>query len=1135
MNKNACTRNANPVGRAPNSPLRTLKLVSFWARAGAFALVAACLLAVAPRQKAQVDCNAVPSGCQESRRTKLVFLLDRSGSMAQRGQTYNAQIDAIARALRNPAIIPRDGSIEVGIIAFAEAANVVTVAGQPLTRLDSFAAAEAVAKAVEALKCGNLASQVFPCPFGATSFEAAILAADVLVSQSGEKGAQRLLVMSTDGQTSDADAAQAACRVRAARNAAVAQGITFEFDAILVGLDPASAEFAENKARVDRVVMAQDVAPNCAAGGSGGGQTGLQIEPASLVEPQTVDQLPGATLVVNGGLCAAPGAAPGTPDCEEQISLFVTHIDNILLQRTSAISLVVNTDADTAPGTPPAAGATLSLRQAIERANCNGGFGIIKFAESLRGATIRPLVPLPAITGRGTSINNGCNGTTCDRLVTIDGTDTDTTKGEAHSDGILIRASRTAIYGLTIRNFKRAGIAVDPICPQDVTVENSIASNILEGNAVAGVLVKDPNPQTARAFLHSVNNQISQNDISDSATLIDLGGDGPTPNDAGDVDEGPNHLLNFPDALTVTAVENNLVRASGQVGGPAAGRSSVELYAVTKFRVVNNALVIDGVRFLATIGTLPDGTFEAGAFAPSPTGIYTALVMDEDLNTSELMFDSAVKPARAIAAAATPINFGDVNVGSPSTPRPIQITNTGNAPLIITNCSIVVCAPNDPNNTARFAITGCPTAPINPGATATVNAVFTPNACGAVKACVQFATNDPARATITSELNGTGNATGQGRLVLEGGGSSLDFGTVGAKPNGLKLKKQPRRSVTIENTGCQPLTLTFGNFVRTGADTTNGKITNPNDNTFFSVVALSSSGVESPVTNPVVIAPRETRTFRIRFRPIIPAVSSQTTGLAASEVLPDTVTSQLQIAQAGGSPLLVNLVGRVTTDVKLINPANPATGNPIVSFRKAGDEFTVEFSVFDSNLSVNRASYQFFDNPGRAVGQTFDIDLASQIQQRGLVRGQSFTVTQKFTGAEDNDNVTRVQIVINDGETTLTTSADLILGVGLSIQSSRRSEPRIIRSDKKVIKAVSQRVQEREDAESESDQSYVRRELFRRDLTRAGSLHTLMNWVERDGDGIARKRVAEPGRPPEPSSSNDSRRVVSGKQKEKQQ
>src|SRR5262245_46424088 len=51
----------------------------------------------------------------------------------------------------------------------------------------------------------------------------------------------------------------------------------------------------------------------------------------------------------------------------------------------------------------------------------------------------------------------------------------------------------------------------------------------------------------------AVGNLIRHNSIHSNTGLgIDLGADGPTPNDADDTDEGPNHLQNFPVIALVT-------------------------------------------------------------------------------------------------------------------------------------------------------------------------------------------------------------------------------------------------------------------------------------------------------------------------------------------------------------------------------------------------------------------------------------------------------------------------------------------------------------------------------------------------------------------------------------------------------
>ena len=77
------------------------------------------------------------------------------------------------------------------------------------------------------------------------------------------------------------------------------------------------------------------------------------------------------------------------------------------------------------------------------------------------------------------------------------------------------------------------------------------------------------------------------------------------------------------------------------------------------------------------------------------------------------------------------------------------------------------------------------------------------------------------------------------------------------------------------------------------------------------------------------------------------------------------------------------------------------------------------------------------DNNGQVRAGPFDIDLSGPIQSLGLVKGQSFSIEQKFTGASSNPEVTGVRLTVFDGETstaspssaslTATAAADVLL------------------------------------------------------------------------------------------------------------
>jgi hypothetical protein len=153
----------------------------------------------------------------------------------------------------------------------------------------------------------------------------------------------------------------------------------------------------------------------------------------------------------------------------------------------------------------------------------------------------------------------------------------------------------------------------------------------------------------------------------------------------------------------------------------------------------------------------------------------------------------------------------------------------------------------------------------------------------------------------------------------------------------------------------------------------------------------------------------------VRFSPVVPAVANATSGLSASQVLPDQITSVINISQNGGATIPVNLTARVDTAFRLIHPDNPRL-SPLVTLTRTGIELAVEFSVYDSNRDVNRARYEFFDSRGRQVGDAFDIDLSDAIADENLVRGQSFRVLHRFGDSLQSLQVVRARVTVSDGE-----------------------------------------------------------------------------------------------------------------------
>ena len=638
-------------------------------RARNIAVVAVLVLtitAAAPTNSADQTCvDLKKDGCAVNR-VDLAFIIDRSGSLdvTKRGQAYNVQIDGIASALRDPSMIPRDGSVAVSVIEFAGTASVFV----PLKVIESFTDAESIAASVESLRCVDPSSPTGGCPtlgfIPASSYASGITVADNHLQANKRDGARRVMLLSSDGEPSDLEKAKEASEK--ARFGAATQGIASELDLILIGLKVGTPEFSTNEERVKMIVF-----------------------------PSPEDNaLPGAVLFVDARDSAKTPGSRSDPEFVRQINEFAEETRKAVRSRTSTFEFVVTTAADTAIDEPITSD-VVSLRQAIERANCLDGAATITFDESLKDKTISPLAPLPALRAPDITID-ACAGIGC-RSVTIDGSRTDTTQGEEHGHGILIRTNRATVRGLRIIKFPKSAIAVDPVCPLDNTGANLIEMNAFEDNTEAGVVILDPRPSEKSAVDHNVGNRISMNTISGSLTLIDLAGDGAKPNDPGDPDEGPNRLLNFPEQIEVTATDNTVT-----ISGKAAPGGVVEIFEVTRLKATSTDPIAEEVVFLKQVPTMSDGTFSATALPVSRTGFYAATATDAAsdgpcANTSE--FSSLICAGSAVAkitveAGGDFLEFPQITVPdkaekSLANSRTIAIENTGCRPLTVELDSIM--------------------------------------------------------------------------------------------------------------------------------------------------------------------------------------------------------------------------------------------------------------------------------------------------------------------------------------------------------------------------------------------------------------------------------------------------------------
>ena len=119
--------------------------------------------------------------------------------------------------------------------------------------------------------------------------------------------------------------------------------------------------------------------------------------------------------------------------------------------------------------------------------------------------------------------------------------------------------------------------------------------------------------------------------------------------------------------------------------------------------------------------------------------------------------------------------------------------------------------------------------------------------------------------------------------------------------------------------------------------------------------------------------------------------------------------------------------------MQLINPDDARQAKRVV-FTKSGNEFTVVLGIFDADLDVNLARFEFLDVNGQLVEQAFDVDLTQPISQSNIIKGQSIVVTQKFTGAASHPEVASVRVRVSDPR-----SSDSVRGqLGASAASAHR-------------------------------------------------------------------------------------------------
>jgi Cep192 domain 4/Abnormal spindle-like microcephaly-assoc'd, ASPM-SPD-2-Hydin/HYDIN/CFA65/VesB-like, Ig-like domain len=196
---------------------------------------------------------------------------------------------------------------------------------------------------------------------------------------------------------------------------------------------------------------------------------------------------------------------------------------------------------------------------------------------------------------------------------------------------------------------------------------------------------------------------------------------------------------------------------------------------------------------------------------------------------------SGIQPQ--LGANPSSASFGNVIIGN-SNSQTINLTNGGTAAVSISQANV---------SGAGFSISGLPALPmtINPGVSATFNAVFTPTATGSVTGSISVVSNTP-NSSLAIPLSGTGLSATH---LLSASPTSLSF-------NNVNVGGSNSLSVTLTNTG--------------------------NSNVTISAVTASGAGFDTSGASGTTLAPTQAATLNVTFAPSVAGAVSGSVAVASN-------------------------------------------------------------------------------------------------------------------------------------------------------------------------------------------------------------------------------------------------------------
>ena len=280
-------------------------------------------------------------------------------------------------------------------------------------------------------------------------------------------------------------------------------------------------------------------------------------------------------------------------------------------------------------------------------------------------------------------------------------------------------------------------------------------------------------------------------------------------------------------------------------------------------------------------------------FTPSATGVRNAsLVFTDNAGGHTVPLSGTGKSAPVVSLDKSTISFAPQPVSTSSAASTLMVSNTGNAPLVITGASVTGSNASDfaPTFASQFPIT------VAPQGSTVISLVFTPSGAGARSATLSLSDNaGDSPQSVT--LSGTGTSA-----VVKLSATTVTF------PNQqVNVPSSPATTVTVTNTGTGDLFITAVNLGGT----------NPGS---FSVAT-------APL--PIDVPPNASTTLNITFTPA--------TNNALSAVLS-------LVDNASNSPQAITLSGTGVVPIITLSP------NPLPNFGTVlvGNTVTTPVNVADT-------------------------------------------------------------------------------------------------------------------------------------------------------------------------------------------